>query len=186
MGVKAPVHRTLGTAKTKIVTTNVMYIDAGSPATTLLVAISPMSLIMPRLRDCRSRGIRVARLRSLVLVYTLRAAKVAETIETTICAVARLFETNESNRPVERVSVTVLTSSGRMLANTTRSLPAAPDCQAKGGWVEEALTIQVGVKNRLDPVRRQVLVGPRTARARHASKVVDSSLRVQMVRALAS
>jgi hypothetical protein len=109
MGVKAPVHRTLGIEKTKIIITDVMYIDAGSPATKLLVAIAPMNLIMLRLRDRRRRWIPVARLRSLVTVYTLRAAKAAETMETTICAVARLFETKESKRPVERVSVTVLT-----------------------------------------------------------------------------
>src|ERR1700722_10383235 len=110
MGVKAPVHRTLGIAKSKTMTTDVVHIAAGTPETKRLVATAPMNLSMARVRDCPSRWIRVAKLRSLVTVYTLRPASTAEPIETTICAVARLLETKASRGPVERLSVTVLTS----------------------------------------------------------------------------
>ena len=61
----------------------------------------------------------------------------AETIETTICVVARLFEMKESKGPVELLPITVVTSremlasSGRMLAQIMSSLSIGADCQAK-------------------------------------------------------
>jgi hypothetical protein len=110
MGVKAPVHRTLGIAKSKTMITDVVHIAAGTPETKRLVATAPMNLSMVRVRDCPSRWIRVAKVRSVVTVYTLRQASTAETIETTICAVARLFETKASKGPVERLSMRVPTN----------------------------------------------------------------------------
>ena len=67
-GVKAPVHRMLGSAKSKTVIADVVDNAAGRSADKLFVDIARMKLMMFRLRDCRMRWIRVARLRSLITV----------------------------------------------------------------------------------------------------------------------
>lgn len=61
------------------------------------------------------------------MVYILRPARTAETMETIIFTVARLFEMKESKRPVELTSMAVtasrevLFSSGTMLAERMSS-----------------------------------------------------------------
>jgi hypothetical protein len=54
-GVKAPVHRTLGIAKSKTRIIDVIDIDAGMLVIICLVTTAPINFIMFRLRDFRSR-----------------------------------------------------------------------------------------------------------------------------------
>ena len=68
IGVKAPVHRKLGSVKSRTMTMDVVEIAAGRPSVKLFVDIARINVIISRLSDCRSRWIRVARLRSLVTV----------------------------------------------------------------------------------------------------------------------
>ena len=51
IGVKAPVHRTLGSAKSKSTITDVVNMVAGTPETKRLVTTAPMNLTMVRVRD---------------------------------------------------------------------------------------------------------------------------------------
>jgi hypothetical protein len=80
MGFKAPSTGCWDSQRAAM-TTDVVHIAAGTPETKRLIATALMNLSMPGLE-----------------------------VETTICAVARLLETKASRGPVERLSVTVLTS----------------------------------------------------------------------------
>ena len=68
MGVKAPVHRTLGSAKSNTMIMQVVEIAAGKLATKLLVNIVRINVIIFRLGDHRTKWIPIARLRSFVTV----------------------------------------------------------------------------------------------------------------------